>query len=157
MATLRITISPQLQSLPQRMAQRAKTARAESAELLKRNTQQSIRDVGAVASQELVNSVEKFDSREDRVRVGSRKPQADYVENGRKPGKVPLWREFKARLEAWAASKGLRFDNLYAVAQKLRKHGFYGQNSEGKKPFAKAAKASEPGIVAIWRRAFRGL
>lgn len=157
MATIKVTISPQLRSLPNRMAQRAKTARTESAELLKRNTQQSIREVGAVASQELVNSIEEFRSGDNRVRVGSKKPQAEYVEHGRKPGKVPPWREFKAQLEAWATAKGLHFDNLYAVAQKLRKYGFYGKNSEGKRPFAKAATASRPMIVALWRKAFRGL
>jgi len=157
MATLRITISPQLQSLPQRMAQRAKAAREDSAKLMIANTEQSIRDVGADASHELVNSVEEFDPREDRVRVGSKKPQADYVENGRKPGKVPPWREFKAILEKWAAAKGLHFDNLYAVVQKLRKVGFYGQSAEGKKPFQKARDKSEPMIIALWQKAFRGL
>lgn len=157
MATIRITISPELTSLPQRMAQRAETAQKSTAALLIRQEQQSIRDVGAVASQELVNSVEEFDSNDTRVRVGSKKPQADYVENGRKPGKVPAWREFKPILEAWAASKGLHFDNLYAVAQKLRKFGFYGQNSEGKKPFQKARDKSEPMIVELWQKAFRGL
>jgi hypothetical protein len=154
MADVRITISPGLLTLDERINRRLAVARVGVANLVEVNVKQAIREVGAVASGELVNSIERKPSPPDTIRVGTDKVQGPIVEEGRPPGAVPPWPRFKVILRAWAAAKNLRFSDsaLWFIAQKIRREGF-----KGRFPFKTAAERSRPQVVNILRDVFRGL
>lgn len=154
MAQVKVTLSADLITLPGRIDRRIGAARRASANLLEINVKGQIIEVGAVASKDLLNSVDLLAFRDDFVSVGSAKPQAYFVEHGRKPGPVPRWSVFKPILRAWADAKGLAIPDsaLYPIALKIRREGF-----KGRFPFEKAARISEPQIVRVFNRAFENL
>lgn len=154
MAFVKVTISADLLTFERRALQ--KLAIGSEAVALYGTTQikQQIRAVDAVASGNLVNSVQRLTSPTNTVRIGSDKIQAKFVEDGRPPGPVPRWSVFKPILAAWARAKGLNIpeNKLYAVAIKIRNEGF-----KGRFPFRKAAEISAPGVVRILERSLQGL
>lgn len=151
---IKVTISPDLLSLPTRLDQRMATTRKTVAELVTIQVKSQVQVVGAIASGKLQNSIKQFPTKKDRVSVGSDVVQAYFIENGRKPGPVPRWSVFKPILRTWAVSKGLNLTDgvLYAIAQKIRKEGY-----KARRPFAKTKKIVEPQIAALVNSQFAGL
>lgn len=151
---LKVTISAGLLNLPQRIDRCVKIARNGSQQLATTIIKQEIRSVGAVASQELVNSVRTLKNTADTDTVGSNVKQAYFIEFGRKPGPVPRWRIFKPILRKWANFKGLALSDsvLYLIGQKIKREGY-----KARQPFHKAANILLPKVGRLWRSVFRGL
>lgn len=154
MAFVKVTISPDLLTFERRALQKLAVGREGVALFGETQIKQQIRAVDAVASGNLLNSVQRLDAPQDTIRIGSEKIQAKFVEEGRPPGKVPRWSIFKPILEAWAKAKRINIpeDKLYAVAVKIRNEGF-----KGRFPFRKAAEISAPGVARILERSLQGL
>lgn len=154
MAAVKITISPDLLNFERRAMQKiaigSEGVRLYGATIIK----QEIRKADAVASGALMNSVRPLDAPSNVIRIGSDKIQAQFVEEGRKPGKIPSWSVFKPILQAWAKSKGLNIPEsaLYPIALKIKEQGF-----KGRFPFKKAAEIAAPGVVRIFERSLEGL
>lgn len=154
MATVKITISPDLLNFEQRVLQKLAIGRGGVALYAETQIKQQVRAVDAVASGGLVNSVRRLASANNVIRVGSDKIQATFVEEGRKPGKIPRWSVFKPILQAWAKAKGLNIPEgaLYPIALKIKEQGF-----KGRFPFRKAMELSTSGVVRILERSLEGL
>lgn len=154
MGTVKITISPDLLAFEQRAKQGLAIGRQGVALHLETQIKQQIRAVDAVASASLLNDVRRLQSDANVIRVGSDKVQAQFVEEGRKPGPVPRWSAFKPILQAWAKAKGLSIPEnaLYPIALKIREKGF-----KGRFPFKNAAETATPGALRILSNALEGL
>ena len=151
MARVRIKIGDGLNTLGPRLRQAVTVAREGQRLHAETQIKQSLRNVNAVASQELLNSTAtELSSDMRQLRAGVTAKQGKWVEVGRKPGKVPAWRVFRPILRAWATLKGIAIDDggLYAIARKLREQGF-----AGRYPIQKARDAMSPGLFNILRNA----
>ena len=151
---IKITISPDLLAFQPRAMQKLAIGKQGVASYLETQIKQQIRTVDAVASGSLLNDVRRLPSESNVIRVGSDKIQAQFVEEGRPPGKVPRWSEFKPILQAWAKAKGLSIPEnaLYPIALKIREKGF-----KGRFPFKKAAESATPGALRILSNSLEGL
>lgn len=113
---------------------------------------QSIRGVNAVASKQLVNTVDAtLSTNLTSLKAGTVAKQGYWIEYGRKPNKpVPAWEKFKLILRAWAAAKGLLVDDsgLWFIAKKIREKGW-----PGRFPVKKARDAMSPGLKNILAQA----
>lgn len=147
MARVRVTVSESLNQLPVRL--RRNVVIAQTAQKLYAETviKQSIRSVGAVASKQLLDTIESqpviVAAPVGKIAVGSPVKQAFWIENGRRPGPVPRWAQFKPILRAWAAAKGLDISDsgLWFIAKKIRAEGF-----TAREPFKKARAAMAGGL-----------
>lgn len=156
MAKLKIKLSQPLESLPRRLKQGLAIAQTGAGLLAQVHIKQSIRAVNAVASKELVNTIEapkvEVLGTKTIIHVGSKKKQAFWVEYGRKAGAFLSWAKAKEVLRAWAASKGLQISDsgLWFIRKKIMAQGY-----KARYPFRLARAAMAPGVISIIRDQIR--
>lgn len=147
MAEIRVTISPQLESLPERLTKAAQVAHEQSARETVNEVRNQILNAGAVASFSLLRSITK--QFEDRGKiatwlVGSDLAYAPFVEAGRKPGSKP---PPVGPILQWMAIKGITGDRgtAFAIARSIGEKGVV-----GKFPFRRALDAQVPEIEKVF-------
>lgn len=92
MAEINITISPQLQSLPDRLVKTLDVTHEASGRVTENEIRRQIIGNGAIASFSLLRSVEKIFEQRGAIKawlVGSALSYAPFANYGRKPGKRP--------------------------------------------------------------------
>jgi len=123
-------------------------AHRESASILARRMKSEIRDAGAVATGNLINSVRsRFERTGARAvfDVGSPLPYAYYVEFGRQPGRMPP----TDAILKWMEVKGLDTSRgAYAVALHISKFGI-----KGRFVFKHAVQKALPFVKEAFNRA----
>ena len=151
MARIKITISQPLDTLPRRLKQGLAIGQNGAGLHAQTHIKQSIRAVNAVASKELVDTIEApkvelLGANSIVVKVGSKKKQAFWIEYGRKAEAFLSWAAAKVILRAWAAAKGLQITDsgLWFIRKKIIAEGF-----KAREPFKKARAAMAPGIARI--------
>src|SRR3990172_11974888 len=151
---IRVTISPTLLNLPQRIRQRVAIARNGSELLIQTGIKLECRAVNAVASEATLKSVKVINRTKDTSTIGATTPQAFWIEHGRKPGPVPRWSIFRPILRLWANFKRLAFSDsvLYLIGQKIKREGY-----PGRFPVRTAAAKLRPKVGNLFRSVFRGL
>lgn len=125
----------------------AEEAVAVGAKILHAEVINSIKEAGAVASSQLLNSVtiSSMQASTDSavMTVGSSSPYAAYVEYGRRAGSKPP--PMQAIFE-WMTMKGMEADHraAYAIAKKIGKDGI-----PPKRVFQRGVERAEPQIALI--------
>lgn len=156
MARVRVTVSESLVTLPQRLKRNIVLAQGAQQQYAVAQVKSQIQSVNAIASRQLIDTItaEPLVIVENTrlVKVGSPAKQAFWIENGRRPGPVPHWEQFKPILRAWAAAKGLQFSDsaLWFIAKKIRAQGF-----TAREPFKKARAAMAGGLFTFVREGVR--
>jgi len=151
MIEVRITPSPDLVALPDRLIDALTGAQSDGGDLLVDRSRDALRTVGAFATGETARGVMVRDSDLERTEVFA-PPPAQLIEEGRPAGKVPQWSVFEPILQRWAAAKGLQVDNLFPIALKIRREGY-----PARFPFKRALDDSKPDVLDIFDRAITGV
>lgn len=147
-----ITISKALLTLPDRIDAAYSASLDKSSAAIAEQIRAQYEEDNAIASRATYNSVRELEARRDFRRIGADTLQAQFVERGRRPGKVPAWIEFKPILRKWADDKGLGFSDsaLYLIARKIRRQGFAGRYS-----VKVSAEKVSPEVWRIFQAEFR--
>lgn len=121
-------------------------AQQKSAKILHEEILDNIRQVGAIASGDLLRSITtsifKVSATETLIGSGSTASYAEFVERGRRPGKQPP----SDVIYKWMVDKGLEpsQSGAYLIARSIGRRGI-----PGKFPFEKAFNTAAPRIQAI--------
>lgn len=144
MSGVRVTLSPDLLALPERLESALTEAQEESGRLLVEKFQMSLRNVGAYASGDTARGVTVLDSAIERTTIFAPSPSR-LIEEGRPAGPTPRWSVFEPILERWAQAKGLDVENLYPIALKIREEGY-----PARFPFKQALDASGQEVFQVF-------
>ena len=148
MATVNLLVAGEIKrkfaNLRQGLQKVAPTITNKAATILKDEIINEIQVVNAVASEELIKSIEtryEFIDNNYFLEVGSQSPQAYWIEFGRKPGKQPP----SDRIYKWMIDKGIEgtIRDAFVIARKIGKEGY-----APREPFSKAYFKALPKIEA---------
>lgn len=136
-------INKRFKNLKQGIEKLAPTITKKASDILYDSVIEEIRAVDAIATEDYIKSVEaffEFSTDEYLVEVGSKAPQAYWIEYGRKAsGKMPP----VDRIYQWILAKGL--GGTYQDAFRIAKHLQY-TDTPAKHPFEKAFEKALPKI-----------